>query len=281
MCAHAAQQRALALRGSARSASFSARFARLVGRNLGLGRDFSPTRRGAVRAIQRLRVDFGGYIRGRRRRNPNPKIISSSPPVVRSELSLERRRVDVHPPPRHGSSMAGAFSSPLLSPLTSTAKQRQQKDERTAVERFLGGGSVPSRTPASRRRHASALTASEVRISGLCCQIYVWEELDGSVDAMAGSSVKFCARAAAVGVEDEAVALRSRSRRPSGRHRLWPGTAMKGVVELPAACNFVSRAVAPTLSLYSAGDRGPPTIRVGRPRSGRRSRPKGLWAFWM
>ncbi|KAF8776490.1 hypothetical protein HU200_003196 [Digitaria exilis] len=60
------------------------------------------------------------------------------------------------------------------------------------------------------------------------------EVLDGSVDAIAGSLREIYSQAATFG-KDVAVALRRRSRRPSGRHRLWPGTAVDVVVELLAA----------------------------------------------
>ena len=90
------------------------------------------------------------------------------------------------------------------------------------------------------------------------------------------------------GVGDGEAERRWRSRRPSGRHRLWPGTGATASGDDVAASavgssrrycapldrlgfrmsvgwrrhtvNFVIRAAGPHLSLYSAGDRGPPAI---------------------
>nr|CAB3478426.1 unnamed protein product [Digitaria exilis] len=217
--------------GSARSVIGSTRVfgsTRSVGRNLGLGRQFGPS---APRATSRLDLS--------RRFNPtyktdrdagNPKTLGHlfPPPLERRRLlcagvprRLRRRAMVV--------TMAGAFffSSPTLffptavkrelcrgTPRRRARSPRGERAARTGVpvaRRFY----VRAQRPASRHRGASVL--------------------DGSLDAMARSSVMLCARAATVGVEEEAVARRSRSRRPSGRHRLCPGTAVKGVVELPAS----------------------------------------------
>nr|CAB3479317.1 unnamed protein product [Digitaria exilis] len=262
---------------------------RRVGRNLGLGRQFGPAAARVLPASIWSRVSrwYKYPVAGR---NPNPRAISLlSPPLPAAAELFAAALQSAVPWLLHGRGLLSFFpiflprpnrgSRKFAPPWVFSPARALIKDERTAVERFLGGGFVPSRTPASRRRHGFSLCAFAHRRPGGEMHLPTRPRY-GAGDAIAGSLIEFCARAATFGEDVSSSFMTPPALAGDGDGRSGGASRRRSANPLDRTqVNLVSRAVAPTSLFIAPATGAHQPLGLGAPDQGADQGPMAFGPF--